>query len=777
MVHFLSSSINNDREYSGRECIMLEHTKIRNLDDYFTELNSRQKRGVFFYRINGYSEEIGNFIKKYYSEAGKKGVIIEGKIPNPDERNLSYYGEIMGMDFQMNQGFIAQRLRKWMPGMNDSQRNNVSAALYDSLDSMRRAGKTENILKNAYIKFMCWLYYRFAGIVSRLGENSVPKILYEGDISNYELMMISVLSKAGCDVILLQYHGDQAYLKADPESSLSDALQMAGMKEFPAGYSLKKVREDIRSDLDREKLYGTKSALINCTNAWAKGQGIEDIREPVSVRGTDSGFFYNCFCRINGVEDKLTYTNELYKFQQELRSSGRKLVIVNEEIPKPTPEEIARIKRGNYAALNQMLSGLAANIKYPASIELQKIMNKAFVELILEESQKEGSNLNRTMNKAVYLLCWLKRYETGLFEKWKQPDIGCFIYLGGCCNDSEALFLRFLARLPVDVLILCPDLNKKCCLTDALLYELNYTESLSMTRFPEESSRVQMGTAAYYAERELDTLMYQDTGLYRNRQYSKANVVSLQTMYEEIKLLWDQELKYRPGFSTTDHVVNIPVIFAKVSGVKDGSQARYWASVRELITPDTILIEHAPYIEPSAPNPMKACSVGFLKNGKLQRTKIKEHREYRYGILREEMQDFMLDKLQMLLDQKLIKGIGQNGTEYTVTAVVLNLSKDIIRMIQKFDFTKKNPKLVYINAGETAISLEDSVLAAFLNLIGFDIIFFVPTGYQCVEKYFNGKLMEEHQIGEYLYDLQVPDLRNFSLGRTRRTWRDKLFKR
>ena len=322
MVHFLSSSINNDREYSGRECIMLEHTKIRNLDDYFTELNSRQKRGVFFYRINGYSEEIGNFIKKYYSEAGKKGVIIEGKIPNPDERNLSYYGEIMGMDFQMNQGFIAQRLRKWMPGMNDSQRNNVSAALYDSLDSMRRAGKTENILKNAYIKFMCWLYYRFAGIVSRLGENSVPKILYEGDISNYELMMISVLSKAGCDVILLQYHGDQAYLKADPESSLSDALQMAGMKEFPAGYSLKKVREDIRSDLDREKLYGTKSALINCTNAWAKGQGIEDIREPVSVRGTDSGFFYNCFCRINGVEDKLTYTNELYKFQQQRPEAG-----------------------------------------------------------------------------------------------------------------------------------------------------------------------------------------------------------------------------------------------------------------------------------------------------------------------------------------------------------------------------------------------------------------------------------------------------------------------
>ena len=61
------------------------------------------------------------------------------------------------------------------------------------------------------------------------------------------------------------------------------------------------------------------------------------------------------------------------------------------------------------------------------------------------------------------------------------------------------------------------------------------------------------------------------------------------------------------------------------------------------------------------------------------------------------MQEFMLDKLQSLIEQKLIKGIGENGTEYTVIAQVLNLPKDIVRMIQKFDFTKKNPKIVYIN--------------------------------------------------------------------------------
>ena len=224
-------------------------------------------------------------------------------------------------------------------------------------------------------------------------------------------------------------------------------------------------------------------------------------------------------------------------------------------------------------------------------------------------------------------------------------------------------------------------------------------------------------------------------------------------------------------------MVNIPVVCAKVSGVKDGLIAPYWVSIKELITDDTIVIKKAPYIESTTPNPMKSYSAEFFKNGKLQKNKIKNHPKYPYGILREDMQEFMLDKLQALIDQKLIKGIGENGTEYTVIAQILNLPKDIVRMIQKFDFTKKNPKLIYINTSETVISLEDSVVIAFLNLIGFDIVFFVPTGYQSIEKYFNKNLMEEHQIGEYKYDLQVPDLKSISLNSTRPSWRDKIFKR
>lgn len=245
--------------------------------------------------------------------------------------------------------------------------------------------------------------------------------------------------------------------------------------------------------------------------------------------------------------------------------------------------------------------------------------------------------------------------------------------------------------------------------------------------------------------------------MYRNQQYGKAEAVTLRTMYEEISILWDQELKYRPSFSVVDQTVTMPVLLEKICGVKDGQINAYWLEIKKLFTPDTLVVRDVPWLKGTDANPMKPFATQFLKNGRLQRNKIKEHKAYPYGILRGEMQEHLLDKLQLLLDQKVVAGTYQNGTEYTVVAAALNLNRDLLRLIQKFDFTKKNPKLIIINTTEKILSLEDSILVAYLNLIGFDILFFVPTGYQCVEKYLPEDYVNEQQIGEYLYDLSVPD--------------------
>lgn len=740
---------------------MLNHGKIETLGDFFKGLGERKAKGVYFYRINGYNGDIDKFIKDYYEAARKMGVVIEGRIPNPDDKNLAYYNEIMGMSFEMSLGFITSSLRRWLPRMNDGQRDAVAVSIYDCLDLLRKSGKNENMLKNTYIKFMCWLYFKFERIVGQLGQNALPKILYEADVSHYELMLLSILSNAGCDIVLLQYKGDENYLKLDPQSLLSDEFKMQGMGAFPENYNLKAVQRGLQEAFQNKRLYGALPELRNCTNAWITGKNVfDDARTPPAVRGSDRKFFYNCFCRVSGVEDKLTYLNDLHRLAAELKNGGRKVVIADGQIAVPSMEEIGQVKRQNaYQKQDQMLLDLSGQLVCSAGADLQALVRKAFLDEMLAEGKDPDMNVNRLTNKAVYMVCWLKRYIPQLFGAWRWPDVGCFIRFGACKNENEAMFLRMLARLPVDVLVLVPNLNETCVLDDPMLFEHHFSESLNVSKYPREAADLQVGTSAYHAERELDAILYQDSGLYRNKQYAKANAVTLKTMYEEIRILWKEEVKYRPNFETVDGVANIPVIFSKISGVKDGDVVQYWNSVRELTQEESLLITDVPYIEPTAPNPMKAFAVEFFKNRKLLRDKIKNHKSYPYGFLREDMQEHMLDKLQLLIDQRVIKGTFENGTEYTIVATVLGLDKELLRMLQKFDFTKKNPKMVYVNAGEKMLSLEDSIVAAFLNMAGFDVIFFVPTGYQNIEKHFQKKLFEEHQIGEYVYDLQIPNLR------------------
>lgn len=731
--------------------------RIGQLDQLFSPLSARENRAIFFYRISTCSDEILQFIKKYYEEARRNGVIIDGRIPNPTPQNLDYFFEMMGQAFRPDQAFLDQSLQKWLPRMSQQQRASVTEAMYSTFQDMKRDGKNDNMLKNAYTKYMCWLYYKFERIVNKLGADSPPKILYDGEISHYELQLLTVLSRAGADIVLLERNGDGNYLQLDPRSELSMLYEAGGTARFPDDFSLKWVQEELVKDVNRNRLYGPLPTIHPCTNAWMKRASAQEILTPVQSRGTESQFFYNSFIVQYGVEDKLTCSSDLFSFYKQLKNETRKICVVNGSIPTPTPEEVSQIKRSNYSNVEQLLSDLTRNIQYTANVELERLMRKSFIDVILDENKQLSGNILKLTNKAVYLLCWLKRYQKELFSNWKLPEVSVFILFGTCASDHEAMFLTFLSQLPVDAFVLVPDLNAGCSLSSSNVLEIRYECSAPIHSFPTEHAQIRVSTSAYQAERELDSLLYQDSGLYRNQQYGKAESVTLQTMYEEIALLWDQELKYRPSFSTDNQVVVVPVLLEKICGVKDGSTAQYWYDIKKLITPDTLVIKGLPWIDPTHSNPIKPFATQFLQNKKLARSKIKAHQAYQYGILRPDVQDHILDQLQVLLDRKTIVGTYENGTEYTIISTVLNLDQEILRMIQRFDFTKKNPKLIFINTTEKTLSLEESILVAFLNLVGFDILFFVPTGYQCIEKYFSGPLVNEQQIGEYMYDLPIPN--------------------
>ena len=743
---------------------MFQLGRIEKLHDYFSACSRRREQAVFFYRVAGYSGEVAAFLTQYDQAARTNGVVIEGRIPNPDPKQLDYLAEMMGSDFQLDAGFLTQKLTRWLPRLTGAQREAVVTAMTATLQDLQAHGKNENMLRNAYIKYMCWLYYKFERILGRLGGDELPKILYDGTVSSYELQLLVILARAGADIVLLERAGDAGYLRCDPTSQYAQLYQAPGLTPFPADFSLRQLREQGRQQAERQKLYGAPAGIAPCTNAWMKTPDGKEILTAVRARGDDPKLFYNAFVVQYGVEDKLLFPSDMVAFYQQLKREGRKVCLENGRLPPPTPEEIAAVRRRNHQTAEQLAADLAANLQYPNNQQLQTLMRQAFLDVVLEEDKTVGGNLNRLLNKAVYLVAWMKRYQKDLFQNWQAPEVGVFLLFGACSGDNEALFLRLLAKLPVDVLVLLPDLNAPCVLKDPALLDLHKEHSLPMTDFPVEPSQMRVRTAAYQAEREMDSILYQNTGLYRARQHQKAEAVTLQTMYEEIGLLWDQELKYRPGFAAEGDTVTVPVLLEKICGMKDGPILPYWLEIKKLVTPETTLVTKLPWQTGLEANPMKPYATQFLRQGRLQREKIKQHKDYPYGILRPEIQDYLLDKLQVLLDEKLIAGTYQNGTEYTIVSTILGLPKDLLRRIQNFDFTKKNPKLIIISTTEETLSLEDSILVAFLNLVGFDILFFVPTGYQSIEKYFQKPFANEHQLGPYRYDLQVPDFRTLHEG-------------
>ena len=749
---------------------MLLHQKIKGLEDFFKRQNERKPKGVYFYRINSYDETILEFIRKYYDLAKREGAIIDKNIENPTADNIAYFNEIIGDKYVHGPGFMAEALKKWLPRIKDYQRASIADGIYDTLEVLRRQGKNIDILKNNFIRIMCWLYYNFYNIMERLGNDDVPKIIFWGNVNFSELSTLKILSNAGADIILVQPGGDSKYMTIDPKSEYSIDLGM-GSESFPAGFDLQWLLKQHEEDKSKRLLYSNKANAKANTNTWLSGDLFEDLKN--TRRGENTSFFYNMFARINGCDNRNTYVNNLYLLYQDLKKANRSIKVINNKITNPSVDEISKIKRGNYANENQLIMDLKKNINLKSNTFID-VARDAFVDTMIETGKLMNMDLNKMMNKGIYILCWFQRYIPDLLGNTDiHSPAPILIYFGNVETDTESLFLNMVAKLPIDVIIFNPE-KKGDKLTGERLYEVHFEETLKVNEYPTDGNNLSIGTMAYNAERDLDTMMYSDTGMYRDMQFSKANIIKLSTTYEEINIYWKQEARFRPNFSTVDDIVNIPVIFAKISGVANSDTDTYFKNIKDLLTDTTLIYKNENIYD-------RNCTVAagvpsFFKNGRLDREGIKHSQIYKYDYLRAETQDYILDKLSELLRRKTIAGTGQNGTEYKIITIVLDLPKEILRFIQSFDFTKCPPKLIIVNTTETVISLEDSIIVAFLNLIGFDIVFFIPTGYDNVNKYFNNQIMEEHIIGNYLYDIAIPDFNRLrSVKEKKKSFFSRLF--
>lgn len=735
---------------------MYKNGKLNSLADYTVSPNDRGAAITYFYRFNTVNPEVNQFLSKYQELSKRDNAVLT----HMNRVDMSMAQQI-GDGFSLDKNVILKKLKQFVTKLTPNVFTNMALAIYDKLIVYKNNGKSDSATKNMFITWTCWL--NDLPFLSEMG-NKITKILFTDSPTIQELWFLSVLAYSGCDVVLILKNGEQDYLKLDPNSELSTLYECQGttidrsfnINSQPISQPAPQpTAQPVQSAKPQPVQQPSRPFSINpkytmCTNAWLSSNKITEVDN--TNRGTDPNLLYNVFIQYNGIWDRESYVNDLFALYDKLKST-RKVLIFDKEIDRPVPDETNKLIRGQYNDVNQLISTLSRNITYAFSKDLQDVMIKAFADVIMDESKIEPA-LNKLNNLAITLVCWLNRYKENLYSSWHNTDTALVFVMNGCKNKNESIFFKMLSKMPIDIIILNPSKANVITPDDPTLLIVDEMDVTNIDKFPTDISNIRMSTVASSAERELDTLLYQDSGIYRDRQFSKANSLILDTMYEEIAILWDQEPKFRQGYTTVNDHIILPTIFAKVSGVKDGDVKKYWNSIQTLITPETTVITSSTNLLTLKEDDKQLARLFLLRDG-VDREKIKSHSSFKYSYLREDVIEFMFDKLNDLLKNKLIKGMYDSGVEYEVVATILNLPKEIVRIIQAFDLTKKNPKIIYIAPDETSITLESSIILNYLSLIGFDIVFFVPTGYQTIEKYF-AQPIKEHQIGQYVYDLKIP---------------------
>lgn len=756
---------------------MNTQTSITDMNDFFLEKSKRNNNVSYAAVINTYNHQIHKFLLSYYGAAIHSGAVIENKLENPTNEQIAYMTETIGSDFNVSSAFISSKLTRWIQTLSQTQANILSESMYSLLIDLRNMGKNDSVLKNAYIKFMCWLYYRFQSVLTQIGRDTIPKIIYEGTITNYELYMLEMLLRCGCDILILDY-GAQDKVKS--ESMFPKSISVENANAFPTDFSIQQLKKETISQQKLQNICGPDSTYKAYKNGWLDDINMNEITK--TNRAADN-MICSSFIKFNGVEDRNAYLSQLYKLYDAIKDANRNITIVEHGIPQPTPDEINSIKRSNCSSITDIMAFISANLRLQDA-ELMKYAKHKFCGYLTALNASDDM-LHKTEQSVVKMLAVFNRY-ANLFSM-KTP--GCiFVLETSPLSKPDYEFLEFLSDFPIDIVIFNPS-NIDDSIQSSVL-ETTYSDTLTVNKFPTETTDASYSTTAFNAENDLTSMMYQDTGMYRNRQYQKAEPIILKTMYEEIEILWDEDVSMRPGFNTTNEKVIIPTIFAKICGVKNANKKAYIKSIEKLVVNnDNVLYirDHVSFLnnassgfgsnfssglslmadsvigsalssvrsqsQPQNSRPANLASV--MTKGQIDEELVRKHELFKFNYLRDETISFMIDGVKKVIESGTIDGIGKNGAENTFLTMFFNLPKEIVTLIQKFDFTKINPKIVYTNSGESTLTLEETMLFQYLSFLGFDIVMFIPTGYNTVEKYFNKKLFTEYQIGDYMYDLSL----------------------
>lgn len=698
----------------------------------------------------------------------------------------------------------------------------IEEGLYYTLELYLKKEPNLNLtkIKNFTSKLTTWINDFIPNLIQNFNlkdpnntEIINPKVIYYGDIKKHEVYFLIFLSRLGCDVLYINSPSDCYFSSIDKEGYYSKILNL------PLKINLEIEKLDFNRKLQNHKSTAGETAKLNST--VKSNNNIQQPESTLSVKVFDSANYMNSitsplkasndifkdfssslnkrsgfigkpmpiipvyFYRYIGIENnKDEYYNNLYRLDKKLESLGDLYLKFTCDLPIETSPElmsktnnvwksISNFNKNEKDVLIGLLIGAGAFPDLREEIITSSIVKSFSSILELYVNIEPNLNTAKLKNFSLKILMWIYKFVPNLFKKFDylknsineiyNPKI---LYYGDI-KKHEAYFLLFLSKIGCDILYINSyndEIFEKIDRDEIYTKLITLPNTSPLQEFPLEEIIIRQETTAFKASREIGNIIYNENdGLYRPWQFEdyKTHPLTLKTTYDELKILWKEEARMRSGFKIENGTVYLPNLFAKISGVHSDLNL-YWSEFAELKEMDNLIfIPQLPYIKTNYSRyDLYSLEYCCDKNGLVDKESLLKNRLYKFGYLKTSLQNAIIDKINQLFKLPILKDSLSVEFRLKILITVLTMDKNILELIQKFDYPFKIPKIFIYDKDENIFSDEDFIILAFLNLMGFDIVIFTPTGYNNIEQKIDEKYFDTHKLEDIKFNLELSDLKS-----------------
>lgn len=489
----------------------------------------------------------------------------------------------------------------------------------------------------------------------------------------------------------------------------------------------------------------------------------------------------NYFCNVKGIDTDSSYNDTLALFNHKFNSLNEAHLTFTSSLNKVTDTTLKDL------AQNELLQN---PLPLTASIAHNQIFTEA-LKLTLDMAQRTPAFEDPTALALLKedLFLWSKTYISTIdFGNVVIPK--CMYY--GDLTLQEAYFLILLAFIGFDVIYFNPcgqTLLESIDIDGMSQLILLGTPTPNMISFEERISKGvvidKVTTYAKQAMNELNDHLYGDCGIYRPWQFAHGTTspVIMDAVIEDTLTYWAEPATLRPGFKTVGETVYTPVFFNKISGVYKDRMAYYQLVQKLKEAPLITFMENLnfcstdftsfSYMQTKAINyhnigtstaQFNSRDLASLRpclnaDGTINEETLKTHALFsKWTHLRLETIAFLIGKLNEFMTGRhanLFAFPFGETEKLTLIATSFNMDKEILNLIDRFDFTAQIPKLILYLNGTMPCDTKIALLLGFLHTCGLDIIIFSPNGTSNVNSMISPRFISDIKLEDMVNDFEV----------------------